>query len=78
MAQENLQPTLDLRRGHVLLMMEKDGSDGAGQDVLNDTPLAQAAGYAGSARNFRRLVAEAKKTWRRSPSRAAAGGLDTG
>jgi hypothetical protein len=27
-------------------------------------PLARAAGYEGSARNFRRLVAEAKKTWR--------------
>ena len=27
-------------------------------------PAARAAGYAGSARNFRRLVAEAKKAWR--------------
>ena len=27
-------------------------------------PLARAAGYEGSARNFRRLVAEAKATWR--------------
>ncbi|MFC4113993.1 IS21 family transposase [Nonomuraea zeae] len=32
-------------------------------------PLAQAAGYAGSARNFRRLVAEAKKRWRRGHHR---------
>lgn len=32
-------------------------------------PLAQTAGYAGSARNFRRLVAEAKKTWRREHPR---------
>ncbi|MFG1967661.1 IS21 family transposase [Nonomuraea sp. NPDC049028] len=32
-------------------------------------PLAQAAGYAGSARNFRRLVAEAKKSWRREHHR---------
>ncbi|MFD1536775.1 DDE-type integrase/transposase/recombinase, partial [Nonomuraea guangzhouensis] len=32
-------------------------------------PLAQAAGYEGSARNFRRLVAEAKKTWRRGHHR---------
>ncbi|MGW6505928.1 IS21 family transposase [Nonomuraea angiospora] len=32
-------------------------------------PLAQAAGYAGSARNFRRLVAEAKKNWRREHPR---------
>ena len=28
-------------------------------------PLARAAGYTGSARNFRRAVAEAKKAWRR-------------
>lgn len=28
-------------------------------------PIAQAAGYAGSARNFRRAVAEAKAAWRR-------------
>jgi hypothetical protein len=27
-------------------------------------PVARAAGYAGSARNFRRLVAEAKPAWR--------------
>ena len=27
-------------------------------------PVAKAAGYTGSARNFRRLVAEAKATWR--------------
>ncbi len=27
-------------------------------------PAARAAGYAGSARNFRRLVAEAKQAWR--------------
>ncbi len=32
-------------------------------------PAAQAAGYAGSARNFRRLVAEAKKAWRRDNHR---------
>ena len=30
---------------------------------------ARAAGYAGSARNFRRLVAEAKRTWRRDNHR---------
>ena len=29
-------------------------------------PVARAAGYEGSARNFRRLVAEAKSEWRRS------------
>ena len=27
-------------------------------------PVARAAGYAGSARNFRRLVAQEKKVWR--------------
>jgi transposase len=32
-------------------------------------PLARAAGYAGSARNFRRLVAAAKKAWRRDHHR---------
>jgi transposase len=32
-------------------------------------PLARTAGYSGSARNFRRLVAQAKKTWRRSNHR---------
>jgi transposase len=32
-------------------------------------PAATAAGYAGSARNFRRLVAEAKRTWRRDNHR---------
>ena len=32
-------------------------------------PAAKAAGYAGSARNFRRLVAEAKKAWRRDHHR---------
>jgi transposase len=32
-------------------------------------PLAQAAGYGGSARNFRRLVATEKKTWRREHPR---------
>jgi hypothetical protein len=28
-------------------------------------PIAQAAGYAGSARNFRQTLADAKKQWRR-------------
>jgi transposase len=32
-------------------------------------PAARAAGYTGSARNFRRLVASAKKTWRREQHR---------
>src|SRR5215210_3496840 len=33
-------------------------------------PAARAAGYAGSARNFRRLVAAAKADWRRGQLRA--------
>ena len=39
-------------------------------------PAARAAGYAGSARNFRRLVAEAESTWRRPSPRPPPGGLD--
>jgi hypothetical protein len=31
-------------------------------------PAARAAGYAGSSRNFRRLVAAAKRAWRGRPS----------
>jgi hypothetical protein len=38
-------------------------------------PEARAAGYAGSARNFRRLVAEAKATWRRGQSRGRRPGV---
>ena len=42
-------------------------------------PVARAAGYAGSARNFRRLVADAKAAWRRrSPSGAATGCVGAG
>jgi transposase len=33
-------------------------------------PVARAAGYAGSDRNFRRLVAEAKRSWRHGQARA--------
>jgi transposase len=33
-------------------------------------PAARAAGYAGSDRNFRRLAAEAKRSWRRGQARA--------
>ncbi len=35
-------------------------------------PAARAAGYAGSDRNFRRLVAEAKREWRHGQARASA------
>ena len=35
-------------------------------------PAARAAGYAGSARNFRRLVAAQKATWRRGHHRGGA------
>ena len=42
-------------------------------------PAARAAGYAGSARNFRRLVAAQKALWRRgNHSRPPPGGLDAG
>src|SRR4051794_13845513 len=33
-------------------------------------PVARAAGYEGSGRNFRRLVAEAKQAWRQGRARA--------
>lgn len=38
-------------------------------------PIAVAAGYAGSARNFRRLVAEEKQSWRRSNHRGRRPGV---
>ena len=38
-------------------------------------PVAEAAGYEGSARNFRRLVAEAKATWRSSNHRGRRPGV---
>ena len=38
-------------------------------------PTVRAAGYDGSARNFRRLVAEAKKTWRRGHHRGRRPGV---
>lgn len=38
-------------------------------------PVARTAGYAGSARNFRRLVAEAKATWRRNHHRGRRPGV---
>ena len=42
-------------------------------------PQARAAGYAGSARNFRRLVAQAKaESAARASPRPAAGGVATG
>ena len=41
-------------------------SDGSGlhNRILDKLPVAVAAGYGGSARNFRRVVAEAKREWR--------------
>ncbi len=39
-------------------------------------PAAQAAGYAGSARNFRRLVAERKRLWCQEHHRAPGQGPD--
>jgi len=42
-------------------------------------PAARAAGYGGSARNFRRLVAEVKVAWRAGHHRGAPpGGVDAG
>ena len=42
-------------------------------------PVAQAAGYTGSARNFRRLVAEVKAEWRAAESpRPTSWGVDSG
>ena len=42
-------------------------------------PIARAAGYEGSARNFRRLVAEAKVLWRNEQSSGPPpGGVVTG
>ena len=42
-------------------------------------PIARAAGYEGSARNFRRLVAEAKALWRNETSPGPPpGGVVTG
>ena len=41
-------------------------------------PAARAAGFTGSDRNFRRLVAEAKQAWRRDHHRPAAGGVVAG
>ena len=38
-------------------------------------PQARAAGYAGSARNFRRLVAEAKTAWRQGHHRGRRPGV---
>jgi len=38
-------------------------------------PEARAAGYAGSARNFRRLVATARKAWRRDQHRGRRPGV---
>jgi len=38
-------------------------------------PVARAAGYAGSARNFRRLVAAEKDRWRRSQQRGRRPGV---
>jgi hypothetical protein len=41
-------------------------------------PIAKAAGYDGSARNFRRLVAEAKLLWQRESPRPPSSGVVTG
>ena len=47
------------------LVAKKVGSSKARISAKRLLPAARTAGYAGSARNFRRLVAEAKAEWRR-------------
>ena len=48
--------------GLVAERVEKTGGRISAKRLL---PAARAAGYAGSGRNFRRLVAEQKRAWRR-------------
>ena len=51
----------------------------AGSSAKRLLPAARAAGYDGSARNFRRLVATQKALWRQGQSSwSAAGGVVTG
>jgi transposase len=56
----------DVVRGIVVARVDKTAGRISAKRLL---PEARAAGYAGSARNFRRLVAEAKTEWRRTHHR---------
>ena len=52
------------------LVAEKVAKTGGRISAKRLLPAARAAGYAGSHRNFRRLVAEAKRDWRAGQARA--------
>ena len=52
------------------LVAQKVKSTGGRISAKRLLPAARAAGYAGSDRNFRRLVAEAKAAWRQGQARA--------
>jgi transposase len=52
------------------LVAEKVKATGGRISAKRLLPAARAAGYAGSDRNFRRLVAEAKRSWRQGQVRA--------
>lgn len=52
------------------MVVEKVRSTGGRISAKRLLPLARAAGYSGSDRNFRRLVAEAKREWRQGRVRA--------
>ena len=51
------------------LVAERVGKTSGRISAKRLLPAARAAGYAGSARNFRRLVAERKRLWRREHHR---------
>src|SRR5713226_6879004 len=51
------------------LVAERAGKTSGRISAKRLLPAARAAGYAGSARNFRRLVAAAKQAWRREHHR---------
>ncbi len=56
------------------LVAERVAKSGGRITAKRLLPAARAAGYAGSARNFRRLVAAQKPLWRRDNHRGAAPG----
>jgi len=58
----NFDPVADL-------VVERVARSAARISAKRLLPAAQAAGYAGSARNFRRLVAQVKAEWRRDHHR---------
>ena len=60
------------------LVAERVGKTSGRISAKRLLPAARAAGYAGSARNFRRLVAERKRLWRREHHRGRRRGLVSG